>query len=130
MSGAPAASSSRSGGGSTAAVAVVKRRGFRASVTGAEVASEELPSMDGFLEKLNRKGKWQRRWFSTKNTHLTYAKSKGSRQLLASLDLREVRRIVGGSMDHSGGAAHLGMASCAFSPELSGGRDSSGRGQL
>ena len=74
MSGAPAASSSSSGGGSTAAAAVVKRRGFRASVTGAEVVSEELPSMDGFLEKLNRKGKWQRRWFSTKNTHLTYAK--------------------------------------------------------
>lgn len=48
----------------------------------------------GYLQKLNRNGKWQTRWFETDGECLTYFKSSKRVKLLASLDLAKVGSIV------------------------------------
>ncbi|VEU37879.1 unnamed protein product [Pseudo-nitzschia multistriata] len=44
----------------------------------------------GYLQKLNRNGKWQTRWFETDGECLTYFKSSKRIKLLASLDLAKI----------------------------------------
>ncbi|OEU15540.1 hypothetical protein FRACYDRAFT_261737 [Fragilariopsis cylindrus CCMP1102] len=51
----------------------------------------------GYLQKLNRNGKWQTRWFETDGECLTYFKSSKRTKQLASLDLSKVGSIV---IDH------------------------------
>ena len=48
----------------------------------------------GYLQKLNRNGKWQTRWFETDGECLTYFKSSKRQKLLASLDRAKVGSIV------------------------------------
>jgi len=48
----------------------------------------------GYLQKLNRNGKWQTRWFESDGECLTYFKSSKRVKLLASLDLAKVGSIV------------------------------------
>eukprot|EP00936_MAST-01D_sp_MAST-1D-sp1_P000580 g580.t1 len=84
----------------------LQKKNFRASALGDDLAN--MRSMEGFLEKKNRKGRWQRRFFEIVNMHLTYKKSRGGSKILASLDLREVRCIV----------ERVDGSACAFGLEL------------
>jgi len=56
----------------------------------------------GYLQKLNRNGKWQTRWFETDGECLTYYKSSKRAKLLASLDLAKVGSIVINHEDEKG----------------------------
>jgi len=56
----------------------------------------------GYLQKLNRNGKWQTRWFETDGECLTYYKSSKRNKLLASLDLVKVGSIVINYKDEKG----------------------------
>mmetsp|Transcript_12602 Transcript_12602/g.26685 ORF Transcript_12602/g.26685 Transcript_12602/m.26685 type:complete len:487 (-) Transcript_12602:455-1915(-) len=56
----------------------------------------------GYLQKLNRNGKWQTRWFETDGECLTYFKSSKRVKLLASLDLAKVGSIVVNNEDENG----------------------------
>jgi len=56
----------------------------------------------GYLQKLNRNGKWQTRWFETDGECLTYFKSSKRIKLLASLDLAKVGSIVINDEDENG----------------------------
>mmetsp|Transcript_35969 Transcript_35969/g.41322 ORF Transcript_35969/g.41322 Transcript_35969/m.41322 type:complete len:498 (+) Transcript_35969:370-1863(+) len=56
----------------------------------------------GYLQKLNRNGKWQTRWFETDGECLTYYKSSKRNKLLASLDLVKVGSIVINHKDEKG----------------------------
>jgi len=56
----------------------------------------------GYLQKLNRNGKWQTRWFETDGECLTYFKSSKRVKLLASLDLAKVGSIVVNNEDQDG----------------------------
>ena len=49
--------------------------------------TEEVVHIHGYLHKLTRDGKWQRRWFETNGSFLTYYKSKRMTKLLAALSL-------------------------------------------
>ena len=49
------------------------------------------PLIYGYLHKLGRNGKWQRRFFETDGECLTYYKSDKRTKVLASLDLCKVR---------------------------------------
>jgi hypothetical protein len=51
---------------------------------------EVRPLIFGFLRKLGRNGKWQRRFFETDGECLTYFKSDKRVKVLASLDLSKV----------------------------------------
>lgn len=55
--------------------------------------SQELVHISGYLLKLTRDGKWQRRWFETNGCFLTYYKSKKMEKLLAALNLPQVGEI-------------------------------------
>jgi len=55
----------------------------------------------GYLQKLNRNGKWQTRWFETDGECLTYFKSSKRVKLLASLDLAKVGSIVVNNEDEN-----------------------------
>jgi len=54
---------------------------------------EVRPLIFGFLRKLGRNGKWQRRFFETDGECLTYFKSDKRVKVLASLDLSKVGAI-------------------------------------
>jgi len=56
----------------------------------------------GYLQKLNRNGKWQTRWFESDGECLTYFKSSKRVKLLASLDLAKVGAISINNEDESG----------------------------
>lgn len=56
----------------------------------------------GYLQKLNRNGKWQTRWFETDGECLTYFKSSKRMKLLASLDLAKVGSITINKEDDNG----------------------------
>ena len=56
----------------------------------------------GYLQKLNRNGKWQTRWFESDGECLTYFKSSKRIKLLASLDLAKVGSIVVNVGDETG----------------------------
>jgi len=56
----------------------------------------------GYLQKLNRNGKWQTRWFETDGECLTYFKSSKRVKLLASLDLAKVGSILINNEDENG----------------------------
>mmetsp|Transcript_8389 Transcript_8389/g.20730 ORF Transcript_8389/g.20730 Transcript_8389/m.20730 type:complete len:501 (-) Transcript_8389:558-2060(-) len=56
----------------------------------------------GYLQKLNRNGKWQTRWFETDGECLTYFKSSKRIKLLASLDLAKVGSITVNTEDENG----------------------------
>lgn len=56
----------------------------------------------GYLQKLNRNGKWQTRWFESDGECLTYFKSSKRVKLLASLDLAKVGSIVVNNEDENG----------------------------
>ena len=49
--------------------------------------------ISGFLLKKDKDGAWQRRFFETQGTYLTYYKSKKKSKLLAALNLAEVDDI-------------------------------------
>ena len=56
--------------------------------------SLNIPSTSGYLMKLTRDGRWQKRWFETNGCFLTYYRNKKMEQLLAALNLFEVGDIV------------------------------------
>lgn len=56
---------------------------------------EVRPLIYGYLHKLGRNGKWQRRYFETDGESLTYYKSDKRIKVLASLDLCKVRNKMG-----------------------------------
>ena len=47
----------------------------------------------GYLYKMTRDGRWQRRWFETNGIFLTYYKSRKREKLLAALSLQQVGEI-------------------------------------
>ena len=55
--------------------------------------TEEVVRIHGYLHKLTRDGKWQRRWFETNGSFLTYYKSKRMTKLLAALSLPQCGAI-------------------------------------
>lgn len=70
-----------------------------ATNTGRKESADEVGVIEGvliygYLQKLNRNGKWQTRWFETDGECLTYFKSSKRVKLLASLDLAKVGSIV------------------------------------
>lgn len=72
--------------------AIVKRRGFRASVSS---ESDLIPAKAGYLQKKATaalKG-WQRRWFVADGFYLRYYKTSDSGVLLACIDIRQVLSV-------------------------------------
>ena len=55
--------------------------------------TEEVVRIHGYLHKLTRDGKWQKRWFETNGSFLTYYKSKRMTKLLAALSLPQCGAI-------------------------------------
>lgn len=55
--------------------------------------AEEIIHIHGYLHKLTKDGAWQRRWFETNGSFLTYYKSKRMTKLLAALSLPQVGEI-------------------------------------
>lgn len=51
------------------------------------------PLIYGYLRKLGRNGKWQRRFFETDGESLSYYKSEKRTKQLATLDLKKVRSL-------------------------------------
>ena len=49
--------------------------------------------ISGYLHKMTRDGRWQKRWFETNGNFLTYYKSKKMTKLLAALNLPQVGAI-------------------------------------
>lgn len=52
-----------------------------------------IEPIQGYLHKKTRDGRWQRRWFETNGTYLTYYKSRKMEKLLAALSLPQVSDI-------------------------------------
>ena len=46
--------------------------------------------ISGYLLKKTREGRWQKRWFETHGSYLTYYKAKKAQKLLAALSLPQV----------------------------------------
>ncbi|GMH79139.1 hypothetical protein TL16_g08045 [Triparma laevis f. inornata] len=55
----------------------------------------EAVHISGYLHKMTRDGRWQKRWFETNGNFLTYYKSKKMTKLLAALNLPQVGEIGG-----------------------------------
>ena len=53
-----------------------------------------LPAKAGFLKKLSHKGLWQSRYFECMNGYLNYFKGSDKKELLASINLEQVRSPV------------------------------------
>ena len=53
----------------------------------------EVVHIHGYLYKLTKEGRWQKRWFETNGSFLTYYKSKKMTKLLAALSLPQVGNI-------------------------------------
>lgn len=58
-------------------------------------AGQVRPLIYGYLHKLGRNGKWQRRYFETDGESLAYYKSDKRIKVLASLDLCKVKTKMG-----------------------------------
>lgn len=56
-------------------------------------ASTDESRLSGYLYKMTRDGRWQRRWFETNGIFLTYYKSRSREKLLAALSLLQVGEI-------------------------------------
>jgi hypothetical protein len=56
-------------------------------------ASTDESKLSGYLYKMTRDGRWQRRWFETNGIFLTYYKSRSREKLLAALSLLQVGEI-------------------------------------
>lgn len=69
------------------------------------------PILFGYLHKLGRNGKWQKRWFECDGTSLKYFKSSSRNQILATLDLLRVGTIQLDYSDSNG---------CTFTIEVAG----------
>lgn len=69
------------------------------------------PIIFGYLHKLGRNNKWQKRWFESDGTGLKYFKSKKKEKCLATLDLLRVGTI---AMDRTDAAG------CTFTIEVAG----------
>ena len=63
------------------------------SNSGDIIVSASASSISGYLYKQTRDGRWQRRWFETNGTFLTYYKSRKMERLLAALSLPQVGTI-------------------------------------
>ena len=57
------------------------------------VGLDGLVHISGYLYKMTRDGRWQKRWFETNGNFLTYYKSKKMTKLLAALNLPQVGSI-------------------------------------
>ena len=57
------------------------------------VSTGPMPSVSGFLLKKSTSGEWQRRYFESNGTFLTYYKSQKMTKLLAALSLPQVGGI-------------------------------------
>jgi len=55
--------------------------------------NHDLVHISGYLYKMTRDGRWQKRWFETNGNFLTYYKSKKMTKLLAALNLPQVGNI-------------------------------------
>lgn len=55
--------------------------------------TEDVVQIHGYLYKATKDGKWQRRWFATNGSFLTYYKSKKMTKLLAALSLPQCGAI-------------------------------------
>ncbi len=88
---------SRRGGGKEAGAGkrssiVDKSRGTHsASVQEQDVTGVEPRA--GYLRKESRRGRWQARWFEVINAYLTYKRRRGSRHVLAIVDVRRATHI-------------------------------------
>jgi hypothetical protein len=69
------------------------------------------PILFGYLHKLGRNGKWQKRWFESDGTSLRYFKTSSRDQILATLDILRVGSI---QMDYSDSNG------CTFTIEVAG----------
>jgi hypothetical protein len=56
-------------------------------------SSIDSSGYSGYLYKMTRDGRWQRRWFETNGVFLTYYKSRKREKLLAALSLPQVGQI-------------------------------------
>ena len=92
-------SSSAASSSSGSPTALTKRGGFRKSVFNPTHAAHPLDHTGRvwleqcYMEKLSRRGTWQKRWFEVSGHHLRYRKAEGAAELLASIDLRHIERV-------------------------------------
>lgn len=89
------------------AVKTINNRPNNSTNTGRKDSADEEGVIEGvliygYLQKLNRNGKWQTRWFESDGECLTYFKSSKRVKLLASLDLAKVGSIAVNNEDESG----------------------------
>lgn len=75
---------------STKRMGINRQRSTPASDDDADFDAMGGALLCGYLEKLGRNGKWQRRWFETDGECLSYYKSKKRTRVLATLDLEKV----------------------------------------
>lgn len=86
---------------------------FNVDPAPSKLSSEQRmkPIIFGYLHKLGRNNKWQKRWFESDGTALKYFKSKKKDKCLATLDLLRVGTI---AMDRTDSAG------CTFKIEVAG----------
>ena len=95
----PAESAARTAGpsaGATPAADSARWSAMQNRSESAEIFSDaalDVPSTSGYLMKMTRDGRWQKRWFETNGCFLTYYRSKKMEQLLAALNLFEVGAV-------------------------------------
>mmetsp|Transcript_3154 Transcript_3154/g.4621 ORF Transcript_3154/g.4621 Transcript_3154/m.4621 type:complete len:456 (+) Transcript_3154:291-1658(+) len=74
------------------------------------------PSLiEGYLQKLGRNGKWQKRYFETDGDSLRYYKSHKRSKLMATLTLNKVGTIAVSTEDPSGTTFHIQVADRPYS---------------
>ena len=57
---------------------------------GSILVRDSFPPLSGKLEKKNRHGKWQSRYFVMENHYIKIYKSDKKKEILAGVDLKEV----------------------------------------
>ena len=88
-------------------MALLEKRPSNMSLKSEIEATAPLPAMSGFLYKKSTSGEWQKRYFETNGSFLTYYKSQKMTKLLAALSLPQVGGItlVGEMSDSKGSGA-------------------------
>jgi len=86
--------SSRQSSGSVTTTSSSPRTSYSDSRSNSDNVVASASLISGYLFKQTRDGRWQRRWFETNGTFLTYYKSRKMERLLAALSLPQVGNIV------------------------------------
>mgnify|MGYP006081160895 CR=1 FL=1 len=81
-----------------------------------DINDQKQLKMSGYLQKKSTAGEWQKRYFETNGTYLTYYKSHKMNKLLAALSLPQVGKIA--MLDKTSSDASGGWEGATFQLDL------------